>query len=518
MPTFIDELLKPGAYPHPVEAVRLIETHISWVLLTGPFAYKIKKPVDFGFLDFSTLEKRKSCCEAELELNRRFAAELYLDVVAITRTRSGACVAGDGATIDYAVKMRQFPDDAQMDERLRADRVTADDIAHFAEDLARVHAQLPKASHDAEFGTPALVWAPVEENFEQIAGTPFARTRAADLGEIGAWSRARHRALEMHFEARHANGFVRECHGDLHLSNLVWLAGRAVAFDCIEFNARLRWIDVVSDAAFLAMDLDTRGRADLAHVFLDRYFEQSGDYDGARALDFYLGYRTMVRAKVAALRARGAPEIGGDDDPARAEARRFALHVDYALGLARSKRPLLMLMCGVSGSGKSWLAERLVPRLPAIRVRSDVERKRLHGLAPAARAAAAPQQGLYADAVTDATYARLAQCADALLEGGVDALVDATFLSAPRRAQFRALAERAGARFCVLHCSAPESVLLERVRARRRAARDPSDADETILRAQLATGIDLTPSDHVLTVDTSREIDWPALLAAIAAH
>ena len=511
MSSLIDDLLKPGAYPHPVAELRLVETHISWVILTGEVAYKIKKPVDFGFLDFSSIDKRKACCDAELVLNRRFGSDIYLDVVPIAHGDGGARIGGPGAAIDWAVKMRQFPDDAQMDVRLRAGRVDANDLARFAEDLAALHGRLPRAPADSEFGSRALVWAPVGENFEQIDGTPFAARRRADLHEIREWSRALHAALTSHFEARRTAGFIRECHGDLHLSNLVWLAGRAVAFDCIEFNARLRWIDVVSDAAFLAMDLDTRGRTDLAYVFLDRYLERSGDYEGARALGFYLSYRTMVRAKVAALGARDAVA------PPSADVARFDLHVDYALARARKQRPLLLLMCGVSGSGKSWLAERLVPRLPAVRVRSDVERKRMHGLAPTARASAAPQQGLYADAATDATYARLEACTAALIAGGVDAIVDATFLSASRRARFRALAERLGARDRVLVCTAPEAVLLERVRARNLAARDPSDADETILRAQLDAGLELDQNERALTADTSKPIDWSRLLASINA-
>lgn len=503
-------LQRADAYPHETARIRLCETHISWVFLTGAFAYKVKKPVDFGFLDFSTLDKRKAFCEAEVALNRRFAPTLYLDVVPVVETADGVRVgAGAGTVVDWAVRMRQFPDGAQMDERLRAGAAQAADFAGFADYLAEVHRGLPVVAADAPFGTAASVYAPVEENFAQIAATPFSARRASELAELAAWSARQHTRLADHFAARRANGFVRECHGDLHLSNLVWLDGRAVAFDCIEFNPGLRWIDVVSDAAFLVMDLETRARGDLAFTFLDRYLERTGDYDGAHALGFYRVYRSLVRAKVAALQARGA---SGDTAALGA---RFDLHVDYALRRARVAQPRLVVTCGVSGSGKSWLAERLVPRLPAIRVRSDVERKRLHALAPTARAGAGIGEGLYAASSTAATYERLASAADALLDAGLDAIVDATFLDPAQRDAFEALAARRGAAFRILYCTAPEETLFERVRARARAATDPSDADERVLRAQL-DGLGVEPAGvAVVRVDTSLPVDWHATVRAL---
>jgi len=507
----IADLQDARAYPHPVGKIALIETHISWVLLTGDFAYKIKKPVDFGFLDFSTLDKRRTYCEAELRLNRRFAPGLYRDVVPITATASGCRVGGEGPVIDWAVKMKQFPAGDQMDERLAAGRVAAGDLGSFAEYLAGVHASVPIAAAEAPFGTREAVWGPAAENFEQIAGTPFADRATAVLATILAWSRSRHGELSVHFDRRRSEGFVRECHGDLHLSNLVWLDGKAVAFDCIEFNPGLRWIDVLSDAAFLVMDLETRQRADLAHAFLDRYLEVTGDYGGMRAFDFYLVYRSLVRAKVAALQARGA---SGD---LTALAERFDHHVEYARRRAFGKKPALIVTCGLSGSGKSWLSERLVTRLPAVRVRSDVERKRLHGVKPSARAGAEVGGGLYGTHITDAVYERLEAASTALLEGGETVIADATFLDAGRRDRFRRLATDLGVDFRVLYCTAPESVLQERVAARQRAARDPSDADVAVLTAQIRQFTKAPAGDNVVTVDTAVAIDWPNLLRALGA-
>ena len=307
-------------------------------------------------------------------LNRRFAPALYLDVVPVTSSAAGVRIGGDGAVVDWAVKMRQFPDEAQMDVRLRSGEVAPADFAAFADYLAGVHAGLPNTAADSPYGTAAAVMTPVRENFEAIANTQFALRDSSGIEALDRWSRDTHAGLAQHFAARRASDFVRECHGDLHLSNLVWLEDRAVAFDCIEFNPALRWIDVVSDVAFLVMDLETRGRGDLAHAFLDRYLERTGDYRGARALNFYLVYRSMVRAKVAALQAHGG------SGAVAALAERFDLHVAYAAARAFATTPLLVITWGVSGSGKSWVAERLVTRLPAIRLRSDVERKRLQGL------------------------------------------------------------------------------------------------------------------------------------------
>jgi aminoglycoside phosphotransferase family enzyme/predicted kinase len=505
----ITALASPAAYPHAVREVRCVETHISWVLLTGEFAYKIKKPVDFGFLDFSTLEKRRVYCEAELALNRRFAPSLYLDVVPICTTGDGPRMGGNGEVVEWAVKMRQFDDDAQMDRRLAAGAVTAEDLVGFAEDLAYIHDALPVAGPETHWGTSAAVLGPVKENFEQIAPTRFGGRRRDVLADLAAWGRRRHAALQGHFVARRAAERIRECHGDLHLSNLVWLDGRATAFDCIEFNPGLRWIDVASDVAFLVMDLETRGRADLAHAFLDRWLERTGDYPGARAADFYTVYRSMVRAKVAALQAHGG---SGDVDSLGV---RFDLHVDYAAKRAFRPEPRLVITCGLSGSGKSWVAERLVTRLPAVRLRSDVERKRIHDLAPGAQAGAAVGAGIYDAAATEATYMRLAECAGALLEGSVATVVDATFLDAARRETFRAMARTFGARFRVLHCVAPADVLRARIRARQRTAHDPSDADERILDDQIARAAAPPTGPEVVTVDTSRAIAWDDLVRAL---
>ena len=480
------------------------------MLLTGEYAYKIKKPVDFGFLDFSTLERRKRYCEAEIELNRRFAKSLYVDVVPIVQTPNGARIALSGDAIEYAVRMRQFASELQLDRQVAAGAVDAADLAEFGAALAAVHAGLPAVDPSTEFGTAAAVFKPVDENFEQIRRSAFAAVDARTIAALERASRVEHARLVETFDARRRDGFVRECHGDLHLANLVRLDGTIQAFDCIEFSDALRWIDVLSDAAFLLMDCCVRDRADLGYAFLDRYLERSGDYAGVATLRFYLVYRSMVRAKVAALRAQSA-----GDGAARGT---FEAHVAFARERAFERPAAIVLMCGVSGSGKSWLAERLVPRFAAVRVRSDVERKRLAALEPLARSGSNLDEGLYTAEATDALYRRLEQCAAAAVDGGERVILDATFSNAARRAQIRALASRRGVRCVTLNCTAPRALLIERIERRARSHADPSEATVAVLERQLQRHEPPTDAEpSVMTLDTSEPIDVEAVARRLEA-
>lgn len=488
----------------------MIETHISWVLLTGEYAYKIKKPVDFGFLDFSTLARRHFFCTEEVRLNRRFAASLYLDVVSVTQSGEIARINGGGDVIEYAVRMHQFPSEQQLDRLLEADRITPTELAEFAGALAEVHASLPACPAGLPFGTAAAAIGPIRENFAQIRQSSFGEVRTELVAALENWSEAQYQRVAPLIDQRRASGFVRECHGDLHLSNLVRLRDGIHAFDCIEFSEGLRWIDLISDIAFLVMDCLVRGRADLAYMFLDRYLERTGDYAGGALLGFYLVYRSMVRAKVAALHAQRS-----DDVESR---RRFDAHLDYAQQRALRARPAMILMCGLSGSGKSWVAQRLIPQLPAVRIRTDVERKRMAGLAPMAGSESPLDAGLYAPQRSDALYAQLARSAGALVSGGERVIVDATFLDAARRETFRAESIRQRVPCVIVHCVAPRSVLLARIEQRSAIHVDPSEATVAVLDMQLANYQPPSASDAMtLTIDTSQPFDLDAAVRAIEA-
>ena len=481
--------------------VRRVETHISHVLLAGHYAYKIKKPVNFGFLDFSTLEKRRQCCEEEIRLNRRLAPEIYLAVVAITGTPDAPVVGGSGVPIEYAVKMRRFAQSALLDRLLARNALSAALIDGLADRVAAFHAQAPRCSGESNYGAPALVWSAVAENFRQLRERLAEPGICASLDRLGRWSRENHARLSAPIAARLRDGMVRECHGDLHLGNIALFKKQLVIFDCIEFNPGLRWIDVISEIAFMVMDLEERGRRDYGHRFLNRYLERTGDYAALPLLAYYQVYRALVRAKVAALRAaQETPETAPHE---------LAVCRQYLAYAERVIQPMpcrLTLFHGLSGSGKSWAAQVLLEATGAIRLRSDVERKRLAGagLRSDSESRSGIDGGLYAKEVTAATYARLATLAREALVAGYPVLVDAASLKAWQRALFRTLAEESGVPFLIVRCRAPEGLLRRRLVARRLSGSDPSEADAAVLEAQIASQEPLTREEltYCVSVDT----------------
>jgi aminoglycoside phosphotransferase family enzyme/predicted kinase len=502
----IQALRDANAYDHPVEAIEVVETHISWVLLTGTYAYKLKKPVKFPFLDFSTLEQRKKFCDEELRLNRRLAPSLYLGVVPIGGTVESPRI-GELPAIEHAVKMRQFPGTSLIDRKLATGHVTAEDFRAFAETLADFHARLEPASPDVRLGSAEIIIRTALNNFRELKAATSDRDRDA-LGPIGEWTEMQCARLEATFMQRKAGGAIRECHGDLHLKNLVHLDGRIVAFDALEFEPELRWMDVMSETAFLTMDLIAHDRDDLAHELLSRYLECSGDYAGFDVLPFYLVYRALVRAKVAAL----------GDWQSHSTAGGSYLRIATQLS-ARNTTPLLVITHGLSGSGKSTIAEQLIGRLPAVRIRSDLERKRLFGFTSRADTRSGVATGIYDANASARTYAALGEYARLGIEAGFNIIVDAAFLHRTERDAFSALAARTGAGFVVLDCRCPESVLRERIARRRTEREDPSEATGDVLAHQLSAAEPLTADERprAVSVATDGAVDIPRLLRRIAA-
>ena len=502
-PAGFDRLLTalrdPRCYPHEVHRVEVLQTHISAVLLTGSFAYKIKKPVRLGFLDFSSLAARRHYCEEELRLNRRTAPGLYLEVVPISGSLETPRVGGSGEALEYALRMREFPQEVLLDAMARAGRLSPDHVRSLAQAVAAFHGAAARAAPDAGWSSPEEVLKVSLQNFDQISA--LCPGDASRLEPLRSWTLEEHARRRMAFAARASSGLVRECHGDLHLRNIALLEGVPTLFDCIEFNEELRWIDVMSETAFLAMDLFAHGLPALAWVFLDGYLEHTGDYEGLRVLRFYAVYRALVRAKVACIRAH--------QDASGAEAsrsrQRYREHLQLADQLARLSRPALLIMQGVSGSGKSAAAAELAPKLGALRCRSDVERKRLHGVAPAARSGSGLDEGIYSAAATMRTYERLAGIAREALQAGYPVIVDAAFLARAERDRLRRVARECAAPFAIASCSAPEAVLRERVRAREQQSRDASEAGLPVLERQLGRQEPLAPEEaaDVYALDTS---------------
>jgi aminoglycoside phosphotransferase family enzyme/predicted kinase len=497
----IEALTDAAVYAHPTGEIEVLQTHISWIVLTGPYAYKLKKPVDLGFVDFSTLAKRRFFCQEELRLNRRLAPYLYLEVVSIYGSPEQPRFQDGGSPIEYAVKMRQFAQDRLLSRVLAAGELHTAHIDRLVQEVSAFHARIAIADPMSRFGTPEVIYQPVQENLQHLGDAIDDPTRQARASALEHWCRHTFATRYDNFVARKRDGFVRECHGDMHLGNMILQDGEVVIFDCIEFNDNLRWIDVASEVAFLAMDLEDRGRPDLAHRFVNGYLEATGDYGLLLLLPFYLTYRATVRAKVAALR------LGQGDMPPQEAAqvrREFCSYLDLAARYTRPAQPRLLITHGVTGSGKTHGTQRLVEARGAVRLRSDVERKRLFGLAPLERSTDRSGPDLYTPEATRRTYEQLAQQAALVVRAGFTAIVDATFLKRAQRDAFRRLAERLGVPFTILDFRARDETLQRRVARRSARADDASEADLAVLAGQLAAREPLTAAEQActLTIDT----------------
>ena len=499
--SFISALLNAELFPHPVDKLQLIETHISWVILTGPYAYKIKKPVNLGFLDFSTLEQRRYCCEEELRLNQRSAPALYLAVLPISGTLECPQWGNGGEAIEYAVKMVQFPQAAQLDRLLASNKLTSKHIDAFACLVAGFHEQIAVADNTSIYGSPDHILQPIAENFQQIRQCTERPDYLQILDSLEHWSLAQYKELTPLLERRKQQGFIRECHGDMHLRNLAWVGEKPIAFDCIEFNPNLRWIDVISDVAFLVMDLQDRQQPALAQRFLNRYLEMNGDYHGVKLLRFYLVYRALVRAKVDAIRLAQAGMAKQERDNIEAD---LSGYLKLAQAYTTQVAQRLIITHGLSGSGKTTLTQSLLENLSAIRLRSDVERKRLAGLQPMESGQAEPGKGIYTREFSDRTYRHLLGLAADIIDAGYSVIVDATFLVSEQRNIFRHLAMEKDIAFNILDFVAPVEVLQKRLKQR---TGDASDADLEVLERQITTLMPFSESEKsfVIIIDTEIE-------------
>lgn len=509
-------LQDPGLYGHAVSGFQVLETHISWVILTGEYAYKLKKAVNFGFLDFSTLEKRRLYCSEELRLNRRFAPELYLDVICVTGAVEQPALNGAGEALEYAVRMRQFPQEGLL-SRIAADgKLSAADVDALTALVTQMHARAGIAEAAGEYGAPQEIHHWVMENFEQIRPSLATGRQRDRLAVLEHWCERQFTLRKWLLQERRQGGSVRECHGDLHLGNLALVNGRITPFDCIEFNPRLRWIDVMSEVAFLMMDVHDRGYPALAYRFLNGYLEVSGDYGGTRVLPYYLVYRALVRAKVAILRLAQADLEAAARDTVWEE---YDSYLALAEAYTAPRKPAIIITHGVSGSGKSWWAAQLAEALGAIRVRSDVERKRMYGLARDADTGSGTGGGIYSNQAGLQTYERLARLASEIVDAGYPVIVDAAFLRRAERERFQRLAEELEASFVVLHFQATMDVLQRRIRERRVEGSDPSEAGIEVLESQLGSQEPLRPGEggSRIVIDASREPSLTELAGRISA-
>ena len=509
-PALVSSLLRPEAYPHPVGELQLLETHLSWVILTGPYAYKLKKPVAFGFVDFSTPAKRDQACREELRLNQRLSPERYLDLVAVAGpAESARIVVGlDAATepavgtpLTLAVRMLQFEQQQLLPAVLARGELGEEAIRSFAEALAQFHSDAAQAPAATGWGTSEAVIQPVRDNLTALAkaadtaadsGAPI---DTAQLERLNHWVRVQGAALTPWFEGRRNQGQIRECHGDLHLGNMLLGPQGIEVFDALEFSETLRWIDPISELAFLVMDLAVRGRPDLGSELLNRWIESTGDADGLRGWAWYSAYRALVRAKVNGLRLGQAGLSPQERQQCRTDLQGY---LDLAERWTQPRPLGLVLMHGLSGSGKSTVAARLGQQLGAMVFRSDVERKRLFGLW-GIRPTRQLEGDLYgADASRFLYQQALPSLVESALAGGLPVILDACFLRQGERRHMADLATRLGVPLQIVACSAPEASLRQRLLQRTAEGRDPSDATVEVMEQQLGWLEPLTPAEEAI--------------------
>jgi aminoglycoside phosphotransferase family enzyme/predicted kinase len=457
-----------------------LQTHISHVFLAGDHAYKIKKPVNFGFLDFTDRAQRQFFCEEEIRLNRRLAPELYLGVVGLDA--GGQITQTLNESVEPMIHMRRFDQADRLDNYAQAQGLDDALIDELALQIHKFHAMAATAPTLSHFGTPDTVYFPVNQNFEQIRGFLTEDSDLNQIDQIEAASEAAFLRLKPLIAARKQNGHVRECHGDMHLGNIARINGAVVLFDGIEFNEDFRWSDTASDLAFLLMDLTDRRYFGAARRLLNTYLEASGDYAALPLIHFYEAYRAMVRAKVALFELRA--DMTADEQANQwATSRRYTA---LALELLTQHTPELWITVGFSGSGKSLAALELVQAIGAVRLRSDAERQRMY-----------PERSeRYNAHANEFIYTQLANIARRGLEAGWPMVVDATFLKTQQRAEFAALAAQLGCPFHLLFIECDTPTLRRYLRARKAQGIDISEADETVLEMQLQQLQPLTPEEQ----------------------
>ena len=492
LPPLIRALLDPARYPDGITRVDLVQTHISWVLLAGDFAYKIKKPVKLSFLDFSTLALRQRYCQDELRLNRRFAPDLYLAVVGIFNTPHDPQWQGSGAPIEFAVKMHRFDESARLDHVCVRGELQARHLSALADAIVALHQNAAAAPAGSFFGSAGHILQPALDNFTDLMRLLPDVGLQARLSALQAWTQSQFAQLAPLMQARQQAGRVRECHGDLHLANMVLIDERVQLFDCIEFNEDLRWMDVASEIAFVYIDLLAHQQPGLADWLLDEVLSRSGDYEAARVLRFYAVYRAMVRAKVAALRWA---QTQGDASEVEA-------YVALAERLLAPPPLRLVITHGLSGCGKTVASDALLQadaHASTLRLRSDVERKRLFGLARSAASGSGVGAGIYDGDAHQRTYAHLRGEAAMLLGAGWSVVVDAAFLKRADRDAFSVLARQIGAAFSILAPRASPEQLRQRILARSAAGQDASEANLAVLAQQMQVSEPLGPDEMGFT-------------------
>ncbi|GJD17731.1 hypothetical protein RIVM261_026870 [Rivularia sp. IAM M-261] len=495
----IQQMQQPGFYPHPCqEPIQLIQTHCSYVLLTGDYVYKLKKPVDFGFLNYSTLELRRHFCHEELRLNQRGAAELYLEVLPIYQSNEQYQFGATGDAVEYALKMRQFPDDGLFSTMFESGKINESYIEDLGRVVARYHGKTETSDYISSFGTVPKVREAFDQNYEQTVNYIGGPQTQQQFDETQQYTNKFFAERNELFQSRMKNNFIRECHGDLHMRNICLWHNQILLFDCIEFNEPFRFVDVMYDVAFTVMDLEARGRKDLANIFLNTYVEQTGDWEGLQVLPLYLSRQAYVRAKVTSflLNDPGVPAAVKEESASSA-----AAYYTQAWEYTHSSTGRLILMSGVSGSGKSTTARYLARQIGAIHLRSDAVRKHLGGVGLYERGGSE----LYTSEMTTKTYTRLIDLGVMLASIGFNVILDAKYDRVNLRSDAINKATEKGISLQIIQCTAPVEVLNERLSSR---SGDIADATVDLLSSQLQSSEAFTASEksYIKILDTTQPL------------
>jgi len=495
------DLLLPSAYQEPTATVNLVQTHISLIFITDNFVYKIKKPVDFGFLNFSTLDRRRFYCAEEVRLNRRLCPNMYLGVVEVRETPDGCTFAGEGKIIDYAVKMRRLPEERMLNRLLDNNQVTEQDIRCIARTIAGFHLACERGKEIDLYGSPDAILRNWNENFAQSEAFVGFTISAAEFELLRGWVNSFQAANLQLFEERVAGGFIRDCDGDIHSENIC-LADTVYIFDCIEFNNRFRYSDTTADIAFLLMDFDFHRKAEFAEPFLEEYLKVTGDQGIVSLIDYYKTYRAFVRGKVESFRLNDPQISPVEKSLASDKARRY---FRLAGGYVRRRLlpPSLIITWGLTGTGKSHIVEELAFVLGLDIHASDPVRKELAGMILTERHLDSYAEGIYTAEHTKATYSTLLQRAESSLAMGKSVIVDATFCSKSNREAFRRLANRADARFLIIAVNCPPETVKARLAERQLKDGEVSDGRWEIYLKQSADCEALTDNEgEILEINT----------------
>lgn len=511
----IDALSSPAAYParDGVDSVEVRETHSAIVFLAGSRAYKMKKAVDYGFLDFTTLEKRRRSCCQELSLNRRAAPDIYREVRSVVPDGQGGFRLGesvavgeefDPGAVEYLVQMVRLPEDMMLNARLERDEATPEMMAELGRAVAEIHRTAQTNDDIAVAGDLEGVRFNIEENFEQTEAYIGRTVSRATYNTVSNYARRFMKQRETLFHSRSQNGFVRDTHGDLHAQQICIEAnGRISVLDCIDFNERFRFGDVAWDVGFMAMDLEARAHPDLARAFVDGYLEEADDPGMPELLPFYQCYRAYVRGKVEGFRLDqpGLSDQEATDVRERAEGY-FRLAAQYAQSMIG---PNIVLIGGLMGVGKSTLAQGLARERGHAYFSSDVVRKQMQGIRPEARFHVDWNAEIYTPEMTERTYEELVNQTRARLAEGRSVVVDASFINTRHRALFTALAEETGIPLVMAFCELSPEETLQRLDAREAAGEGPADGRRAIYDAQRSSfePPDELPAASVLRIDTS---------------